>query len=254
MIVQAVSGIMSLTGEAEGPAYRSGIAIFDVMTGLHAAIGILAALNHRNRTGEGQHVELSLLASALSGLVNQTSTYVAGGIVPYRMGNAHPTLFPYEPLPTADLDLVIAVGNDRQFSKLCEVLGLPELAHDPRFATLANRSNNRDLLRPLLEERLRTRTADEWFRRLNAVGVPCGPINTIEGGVKLAHELGLNPVVEVGDGEQAIPMIRHPITFSSTPARHTLPPPALGQDSEQIRAWLSQTEALDPEKRKTFPQ
>jgi crotonobetainyl-CoA:carnitine CoA-transferase CaiB-like acyl-CoA transferase len=240
LIVQAVSGLMSLTGAPDGPAYRSGISVFDVMAGLHATIGILAALNHRSRTGQGQHVEVSLLASALSGLVNHTSAYVAGGVVPSRMGNAHPSLFPYEPLPTADQELIIAVGNSGQFSKLCEILGLPELPHDPRFARTEDRTHNREALRPLLIERLRTRPASEWFQKLSAAGVPCGPINTIEGGVKLAQELGLAPIVEVGSAGSAVPMIRHPISFSLTPPRHRLPPPALGQDSEQIRAWLSQ--------------
>ncbi len=245
LMVQAVSGLMSLTGDPDGPAYRSGISAFDVIAGLHITIGILAALNHRSRTGEGQRVEVSLLASALSGLVNHTSAYVAGGVVPMRMGNAHPSLFPYEPLPTADQDLVIAVGNSGQFSKLCEVLGLPELPRDPRFARTEDRTRNREALRPLLIERLRTRTAREWFQELSAVGVPCGPINTIEGGVRLAQELGLDPIVQVGDGENAVPMIRHPITFSRTPPRHTLPPPALGQDSEQIRAWLREAPGSD---------
>lgn len=240
LIVQAMSGLMSLTGDPDGPAYRAGISVFDLMTGLHAAIGILAALNHRNATGEGQHVELNLLASALSGLVNHTSAYVAGGVVPMRMGNAHPSLFPYESLPTADQDMIITAGNDLQFSKLCAVLDLPDLPHDPRFAQTKDRTRNREALRPLLVERLRTRSASEWFRRLSAVGVPCGPINTIEGGVTFAREIGLDPVVEVGSGKNAVPMIRHPITFSQTPARHSLPPPALGQDNEQIRAWLSQ--------------
>lgn len=253
LIVQAVSGLMSLTGDPEGPAYRSGISVFDIITGLHTAIGILAALNHRNRTGEGQHVELSLLASALSGLVNHTSAYVAGGVIPTRMGNAHPSLFPYESLPTADGDLIIAAGNNGQFSKLCAVLDLPELPHDPRFANTEDRTHNREMLRPLLVERLRTRTAREWFHSLSAAGVPCGPINTVEGGVTLARELGLNPVIEVGTGEKAVPMIRHPISFSLTPPHHTLPPPALGQDNEQIRAWLSQSEPVDSEKRKIFP-
>lgn len=253
LIVQAVSGLMSLTGDPEGPAYRSGISVFDIMTGLHAAIGILAALNHRQRTGEGQHVELSLLASALSGLVNHTSAYVAGDVVPQRMGNAHPSLFPYEPLPTADLELIVAAGNNRQFSKLCEVLDLPELPRDPRFANTEDRTRNRAELRPLLVERLRTRTASAWFQQLSAAGVPCGPINTIEGGVTLARELGLDPVVEVGEGDEAVPMIRHPITFSATPPRHTLPPPAPGQDSEQIRAWLSQAQGTEQEKRTFFP-
>ena len=251
LIVQAMSGLMSLTGDPDGPAYRSGISVFDVMAGLHAAIGILAALNHRNHTGEGQHVEVSLFASALSGMVNQTSAYVAGGIIPTRMGNAHPSLFPYEPLPTADLDLIIAAGNNGQFSKLCEILDLPELPRDPRFADTKDRNRNRDALRPLLIERLRTRTAQEWFRRLSAAGVPCGSINNIEGGIAFAREIGLHPVVEVGAGDDAVSMIRHPISFSLTPPRHKLPPPALGQDNEQIRAWLSQTPRIDPQELKT---
>ena len=246
LIVQAMSGLMSLTGDPDGPAFRSGISVFDVMAGLHATIGILAALNHRNHTGEGQHVEVSLLATALSGMVNQSTAYVAGGVVPTRMGNAHPSLFPYESLPTADLDLIIAAGNNGQFAKLCEILGLPELPHNPRFANTKDRTRNREELRPLLVERLRTKSANEWFRLLTAAGVPCGPINSVEGGVTFAREIGLNPIVEVGIGDNAVPMIRHPISFSLTPPRHELPPPSLGQDNEQVRAWLSQKIDVDP--------
>ena len=240
LIVQAMSGLMSLTGDPDGPPYRSGISVFDVMAGLQITIGILAALNHRNQTGEGQHVEVSLFAAALSGLVNHTSAYVAGGVIPNRMGNAHPSLYPYEPLPTADVELVIAAGNSGQFRKLCEVLDLPDLPNDPRFAKTEDRNHNREALRPLLVDRLRTRPANEWFHKLSAAGVPCGPINTIEGGVKFAREIGLDPVVEVGVGDEAVPMIRHPLTFSLTPPDYKLPPPALGQDNEQIRAWLGQ--------------
>ena len=154
LIVQAISGFMSLTGEADGEPYRAGVALFDVMAGLHATIGVLAALNHRHATGEGQHVEVNLLSSALSGLVNQTSAFVAGGVVPFRMGNSHPSLFPYEPLPCSDGELIITAGNDGQFRRLCEVLGVPELVDDPRFRRNEDRTANRDELRPLLVERL----------------------------------------------------------------------------------------------------
>lgn len=247
LIVQAMSGLMSLTGDADGPPYRAGISVFDVMAGMQTTIGILAALNHRNRTGEGQHVEVSLYAAALSGLVNHTSAYVAGGVIPHRMGNAHPSLFPYEALPTADAELIIAAGNNGQFRKLCEVLDLSDLPDDSRFAKNEDRNRNRAVLRPLLVERLRTRSAREWFQKLTAAGVPCGPINNIEGGVNFAREIGLDPVVEVGSGTEAVPMIRNPISFSLTPPQYKLPPPALGQDNELIRNWLNSPVRPNPE-------
>jgi crotonobetainyl-CoA:carnitine CoA-transferase CaiB-like acyl-CoA transferase len=237
LMVQAISGLMSLTGDPDGPPFRAGISVFDVMAGLHANIGILAALHHRDATGVGQHVEVNLLSSALSGLVNHSSGYVAGGTVPFRMGNAHPSLFPYEPLPTADGELVVIAGNDGQFRKLCQVLDLPELPDDPRFGRNQDRTANRAELRPLLVERLTRRTNDEWFRDLLAAGVPCAPINTIDGGVALADELGLDPVVTVG----GVPGVRNPITFSSTPASYQLPPPGLDEHGEEIRAWLTES-------------
>jgi crotonobetainyl-CoA:carnitine CoA-transferase CaiB-like acyl-CoA transferase len=178
-------------------------------------------------------------------MVNQTSAYVAGGVVPTRMGNAHPSLFPYDLLPTADRDLIIIATNDGQFRKLCDVLGLSDLPDDPRFAHNDDRQHNRDILRSLLVERLRMRTADEWFQALTAAGVACGPINTVAGGVDFASSLGLDPVVQVGTGEHSVPMIRNPITFSRTPPRYELPPPALGQDSDQVRAWLSNSARAD---------
>ena len=154
LIVQAISGLMSLTGPADGEPYRAGISVFDVMAGLHATIGLLAALHRRDETGRGQHVEVNLLSSALSGMVNHTSAYVAAGVVPFRMGNSHPSLFPYEPLPCADGELIVTAGNDQQFRKLVEVLGVPELADDPRFAKNPDRTARRDELRPLFVERL----------------------------------------------------------------------------------------------------
>ncbi|MFE2542859.1 CaiB/BaiF CoA transferase family protein [Actinacidiphila glaucinigra] len=243
LMVQAVSGLMSLTGEPGGPPYRAGISVFDVMAGNHAAIGILAALRHRDASGEGQHVEVNLLSSALTGLVNHSSAYVAGGEVPYRMGNAHPSVFPYEPLPTADNDLIVAAANDGQFRKLCEVLGIPGVPDDPRFARNADRTANREELRPLLVEQLVKRGANEWFELLVEAGVPSGPINTIDGGFAMAERFGLDPVVTVGEGERAVPTTRHPVTFSATPAMYRLPPPELDEHGAELRAWL----ARDPE-------
>lgn len=238
LMVQAMSGLMSLTGEPDGPPYRAGISVFDVMAGNHAVIGVLAALRHREATGQGQHVEVNLMSSALTGLVNQSSAYVAGDVVPYRMGNAHPSVFPYEPLPTADHDLIIAAANDGQFRKLCAVLGVPSLADDPRFARNADRTERREELRPLLVERLALRPADEWFGLLVEAGVPSGPINTIDGGFAVAERFGLEPVVVVGEGARAVPTTRHPIRFSETPAGYALPPPELDEHGAELRKWL----------------
>ncbi|HEY0238095.1 MAG TPA: CoA transferase [Friedmanniella sp.] len=240
LIVQAASGLMSLTGDPDGTAYRSGVSVFDIMSGLQSVIGILAALRHRDVTGEGQHVEVNLLSTAMAAMANHSSTYVAAGTVPFRMGNAHPSLFPYEPLSCADGELVVVAANDPQFRKLAAALGRPELADDPRFATTPERNRNREELRPLLLEVLATDTADGWFDRLTAAGVPCGPINTIDGGVALAERLGLDPVVQVGSGADAVPMIRNAIRFSKTPAQYSTPPPTLGADSAAVRDWLRQ--------------
>ncbi|MEV6039513.1 CoA transferase [Nonomuraea sp. NPDC052116] len=242
LMVQAMSGLMSLTGDPGGPPYRAGISVFDVMAGNHAVIGILAALRHREATGQGQHVEVNLLSSALTGLVNQSSAYVAGDVVPYRMGNAHPSVFPYEPLPTADHELIVAAANDGQFRRLCEVLGIPEVADDPRFARNADRTARREELRPILVERLVTRRAEEWFDLLVEAGVPSGPINTIDGGFAMAERFGLEPVVVVGEGERAVPTTRHPIRFSETPAGYRLPPPELDEHGTELRKWLTRTE------------
>ena len=245
LMVQAMSGLMSLTGDPAGQPYRAGVAVFDVMAGLHSAIGILAALSYRTATGAGQHVQASLLASALSGMVNQSSAYLAGGVVPFRMGNAHPSLFPYEPLPTADGELIVIAGNDAQFRKVCDVLGTPQLADDPRFLRNEDRTANRDQLRELLVERLAKRPAADWFSDLIAAGVPCGPINTIDQGIAFADQIGLEPVALAGLGQAAVPTIRHPVTYSQTVPRYELPPPALDEHGSQIRAWLADTATVD---------
>lgn len=247
LLVQAMSGLMSLTGSPDGPPYRAGISVFDVMTGMHSVIGILAALHHRDVTGEGQHVETNLLSTALSALVNQSSAYVAGDVVPHRMGNSHLSLFPYEPLLTGDGELIVIAGNDSQYRKLATALDITATADDPRFATVGARNENREELRPILLEALSTRSAAEWFDILTAAGIPSGPINDVRGGIELATGLGLEPVVLAGD----IPTVRNPIRMSATPARYDLPPPELDSHGAEIRAWLGissahQAGATDP--------
>ena len=238
LLAQAMSGLMSLTGDASGPAYRAGMSVFDVITGLHSAVGILAALHYREKTGEGQHIETNLLLSALSSMANHTGGYAASGDVPYRMGNAHPSLFPYEPLPTREGDLVIVAANDGQFRRLCGAIGLPALADDERFARTVDRNKNRVALRAILVDQLATRTSLDWFEELTKAGVPCGPINTIEAGMRLAEEFDLAPIVQAGDDDPGMPVVRNPISMSATPARYTLPPPTLDADRDRVLAWL----------------
>jgi len=246
LIVEAMSGLMSLQGDAEGQPYRAGVAVFDVISGLQTAIGVLAALDHRRRTGHGQLVEVNLMSAALAGMVNQTGAFASAGVVPHRMGNSHPSLFPYEPLPTADGDLVIAAGNNAQFRNLCGVLGVPELSTDERFAENSGRTANRDELRPLLIARLKQRSAADWFDELIAAGVPCGPINSVAAGVEFARKIGLDPVVLAGEGDQAVPGIRNPLAFSATTPRYDLPPPHLDEHGPQIRAWLADPSSTLP--------
>lgn len=238
LLAQALSGMMDLTGSADGEPTRAGVAVFDVITGLHAAVGILAALRVRDATGQGDHVEVNLLSSALSGLVNQTAAYVAGGVVPTRMGNEHPSLYPYEPFSTQDKEIVVAVGNDSQFAALCRCIDLPSLAADSRFATNEARNANRTELRVLLTQRLTTRPATEWFELLTSANVPAAPILTVAEGTRLADELGLAPVVETGVGERRIPAIRNPIRFTASELDYSKAPPALDADREQVLRWL----------------
>ncbi len=243
LLVQAMSGMMDLTGSPDSVPYRSGVAVFDVITGLHAALGVLAALNHRHETGAGQRLELNLMTSALSGLVNQTGAYAIGGVVPHRMGNAHPSIYPYEPIETADGQLVLAVGNNRQYARLCEALGVSELIDDERFVTNQLRSWNRDQLRPLLASALSTRTATDWYEYLSPFGIPCAPILDVRGGMQMATELGLTPIVAVGPS--GMPGVRHPVEFSRTPATYDYEPPALDSSAERVRSWLAATASSD---------
>jgi crotonobetainyl-CoA:carnitine CoA-transferase CaiB-like acyl-CoA transferase len=243
LLAQAMSGMMSITGSQDGPPQRAGVAMFDVMTGMHASIGILGALRERDISGQGQHLEVNLLSSALSGLVNQTSGYAAAGNVPTRLGNDHPSVYPYGPFATADRDLIIGCGNDNQFAKLVQHLGLPELADDERFRTNAQRNEHREELRALLEEALSTATADEWFERFRAAKIASAPILTIGEGVEFADEIGLNPIVNAGGPEDNVPTIKHPVDYSRTPARYDKAPPALGADRDAVLDWLKSRQA-----------
>jgi crotonobetainyl-CoA:carnitine CoA-transferase CaiB-like acyl-CoA transferase len=249
LMVQAMSGLMSLTGSPDGPPYRAGISAFDVIAGLHTTIAILAALSYRTATGLGQHLEASLMASAMSGMVNQTSAYAAAGVVPFRMGNSHPSLFPYEPLPTGDGDLIVTAGNDAQFRRLCDAIGAPELPDDPRFSANPGRTANRDKLKPLLAEKLAARSAADWFDLLIAAGVPCGPINTVDKGIEFAQKIGLDPIITAGEGDRTRPSMRHPVTFSATPASYPLAPPELDEQGDEIRTWLSEPDGAGPQSR-----
>jgi crotonobetainyl-CoA:carnitine CoA-transferase CaiB-like acyl-CoA transferase len=226
LLIQALGGLMSVTGAPDGEPQKVGVAMVDVLAGLFATVGIVAALEHRRDSGEGQRVEVELLSSLLAGLVNQASAYTVAGVVPARMGNQHPSIAPYEPLPCADRELVLAVGNDRQFAALCEVLGLPELARDPRFETNAVRVQNRIALRGMLVERLETRDADAWARELAQASVPAGVVNDIGGAFRLARELGLNPTVSIDrDDGTAVDLVRNPIGLSVTPPTYRSAPP-----------------------------
>src|SRR4051812_2497818 len=215
LLVQAVGGLMSITGEAGGEPQKVGVALVDVITGLFAAVGILAAVRHRERTGEGQRVEVDLLSSLLAALVNRGSAYTLAGSVAGRMGNAHPSIAPYELYPTAEGDLVLAVGNDKQFAALCDVVGLD--AADARFATNAERVAHRDALRDVLVAALAARPAAAWVDALSARGVPAGVVNDVAGAFALATRLGLEPVVELPRQDGTVARLtRNPIGLSAT--------------------------------------
>jgi crotonobetainyl-CoA:carnitine CoA-transferase CaiB-like acyl-CoA transferase len=221
---------MSITGSPDGEPQKVGVALVDVLAGLFASVGILAALRHRDRTGSGQRVEVDLLSALLAALVNQGAAFTIAGVVPERLGNAHPSISPYELYPTADGELVLAVGNERQFAALCEVLGSPQLAEDPRFTGNGARVANRQALGAELRARLAARPAVEWANELTAVRVPAGVVNDLRGAFALAESLGLAPVVDVPAADRSEPPVRltrNPIRLSVTPPSYRSAPPPL---------------------------
>jgi crotonobetainyl-CoA:carnitine CoA-transferase CaiB-like acyl-CoA transferase len=236
LLLQAMSGLMSVTGEAGGRPLKVGAPVIDVMCGLYATIGVLAALRARERDGHGQRVEVSLMDTALAALLNQASAHVNTGVVPGRLGNRHPSIAPYETFAAADGDFAVAVGNDAIFARLCAVIGRPELADDERFATNATRLTHRDELGRELDAAFAAAPAAEWVAALGAAGVPAGPINDIADAFAFAADLGLQPVDET-DGVRTV---RSPLRLDATPATVSRRPPRLGEHSDEIRAWLGQ--------------
>lgn len=240
VVIEAQGGLMSITGPAGGDPYKVGVAVVDITAGMQAVMAILAALHHRDRTGAGQAIDIALFDTQLGWLANVASAYLVSGQTPQRYGNAHPSIVPYQTVPTAGGLLMLAVGNDDQFARLCALLGHPEWAADPRFATNRARVSHRAVLLPLLEAEFRRRSATAWTETLLAAGIPCGPVNDVATALS-------DPQAEA---RAMVQTVLHPVTGSvpqvgpvpklgETPARIHLPPPLLGEHTEAVLAeWL----------------
>ena len=244
-LVQAMGGLMSVTGlpddQPGGGPQKVGVALTDIMTGLYATVGILAALNERERSGLGQHIDLALLDVTAATLANQATNYLVGGLNPRRLGNAHPNIVPYQSFVVADGHLIVAVGNDDQFRRFARELGREELADDPRFAGNSQRVEHRDVLAPLLQAEMLKCTKSEWLSRLASAGVPAGPINTVA-------EVFAEPQVQARGMQVPVPhpynpdlqLVGNPIKLSRTPVEYRRPPPTLGEHTEQVLGRLAE--------------
>ncbi len=241
--IQAIGGLMSITGEPEGTPggvpQKVGVAATDLMTGMYAVSAILAALRHAERHGEGQHIDLALLDTQVAWLANQAMNYLVGGEVPQRQGSAHPNIVPYQVMPTADGYFMLAVGNDGQFARFCAVLGDPELASDPRYATNAARVANRDRLVPYLEQRLATRSSAHWLAELEAAVVPCAPVNRIDQVFDDPQVQARGMRIELPHPTAGhVPGVANPVRFSTTPVEYGHAAPALGEHTHAVLAEL----------------
>ena len=247
-LIQGMGGLMSVTGERDdlpgGGPQKAGVALTDIMTGMYATVAVLAALTHRDRSGEGQYIDMALLDTQVAMLANVGSNYLNSGTPPKRWGNAHANIVPYQTFACADGHLIVAAGNDSQYQKFVEAGGRAELASDPRFATNPQRVQHRDVLVPLLAEMVRTRSRADWIAQLEAVGVPCGPINDV-------GEVFDNPQVQARGmavqmahpGAGSVPLVRSPMKLSATPAVADLAPPLLGQHTDEVlRELLGRSE------------
>jgi formyl-CoA transferase len=242
-IFQGMGGLMSITGERDGQPgagpQKVGIAVTDVLTGMYASVAILAAITHRERTGQGQYIDAALLDTMVAFNASQICSFLASGTIPARWGNAHPQVVPYEVFPTADGHIILAVGNDSQFVSFCKATGNAGLAQEARFKTMSQRITHRDALIPLIAEIMRKRTKREWIDTLEAANVPCGPINNmkevLEDPQVQFRQLGMSMPHPLG-GEA--PMVRSPLRLSETPVEYRLPPPMLGQHNEEVLKGL----------------
>ncbi len=242
-LIQGLGGLMSITGQPDGEPgggpVKAGVALTDITTGLYAAIAVLAAVNHRHQTGQGQHIDMALLDVQVATLANQAMNFLTSGTAPGRMGNAHPNIVPYQTFPAADGDIILTIGNDGQFARFCEVAGRPEWASDERYATNAARVANRDTLIPALRQTTVMKTTAEWLRLLEEAGVPGGPVNTIEQvfqdpqvqhrglRIDLSHPL-----------TQSVPLVGSPLRLSGSPVRYQAAPPLLGEHTAEVLTGL----------------
>ncbi len=244
-LIQGMGGIMSLTGEADGTPMKVGVGIADVMTGMYAAVGILAALRHRDATGQGQHIDISLLDSQIAWLVNAGTNYLTSGKLPRRLANGHPNIVPYQVFDASDGPMILAVGNDSQFRKFCEAAGAPGLADDPRFGTNLARIENREEVCRQVQRILGVWPRAEWLRLLQAVNVPCGPVNDLQ-------DVFEDPHVQARGAHLKMPcdwalggelnLLANPLKFSATPVSYRRAPPRLNEHEDEILAdWNART-------------
>ena len=243
LMAQGYGGIMSLTGDPDGVPTKVGVGIADVMCGMYATIGILAALRHRDATGEGQHIDLSLVDAQMAWLINEGCNYLTSGQVPQRRGNAHPNIVPYDAFACSDGHLLVAVGNDSQFVRFCDVIGAPELARDPAYATNLRRIENRETLTPKLAARIRTFAKGDLLAAMRAAKVPGGPIHDVAEALGSDQAQARGTVVEVPREDVAeghVRLLANPLKFSRTPVRYHRPPPRFGQDTDAVLDTLRQ--------------
>lgn len=234
-LIQGMGGLMSLTGDAGGEPMKVGVALTDIFTGMYASVAVLAALAHRDRSGQGQHIDLALLDVQVAVLANQASNYLVGGMIPQRLGNSHPNIVPYQAFATQDGHAILAVGNDGQFARFCAAAARPDLAEDSRFATNVERVRNREILVPLLKDVMATRSTAAWMTALETAGVPCGPINSLDqvfADPQVRHRSMVVSVPHVQAGH--VDLVANPIHLSETPITYDRAPPLLGADTTTV--------------------